>query len=384
MTGTAVVGIGMTRPMPHQDVLSGLELAASAFVEALDDAGLERSQIDGLVVQHGQPGGGDYDEFAQFMDLDVTYSYQLWPHGRLTGSAIALASMMVSSGVAQRVACVTGFRAGATIGGSKGFGFHEEVRTLHGGGPHGEQPFVGLTAPIGQAAMALQTYVLDYGVDRNRLYGVVAAERAAAMKNPLALRQRPISREEYESQDYVVEPLRRADCSANSEAGSCIIVSAADSSNDRAISVAGYVGVPSGRHEFIWSRPGLGLWLQGWRPDVEPDLRIYDRTGIKRDDVDLLYTYDSFSPLVWFALERYGFCAPGAAADFVDDAGIGLDGGLPVNTSGGMLYEGSRAGWGHLIEAVRQLRGEAGERQVKSARVAQWGACYGESVMFAA
>src|SRR5487761_1768831 len=148
---TAVIaGVGMTRPTPHQDVLVGAELAASAFIEALDDAGFQRGQVDGLVVQHGQTGGPDYDEFAQFMNIEPEFCYQMWAHGRLTGSAIKLGAMMIDSGSVEVVACVTGYRSEyARIGGVGGPGFNEEIRTRNGGGPHGEQPHVGVTAPRG-------------------------------------------------------------------------------------------------------------------------------------------------------------------------------------------------------------------------------------------
>jgi acetyl-CoA acetyltransferase len=125
--------------------------------------------------------------------------------------------------------------------------------------------------------------------------------------------------------------------------------------------------------------------MQGRTKDsIEADERIYTSSGIPRERVRLLYTYDAFSPLVWFSLERFGFCGAGEAPAFVRDTGITLDGGLPVNTSGGMLCEGSRAGWGHIVELVRQLRGEAGDRQVGGADVAQWGPCFGESLIFGA
>src|SRR6202000_3084275 len=128
---------------------------ASAFVEALADAGFERGQVEGLVVQHGQPGGPDYDEFAQFMDLDVEFCYQMWAHGRLTGSAIKLGAMMIDSGAVDVVACVTGYRSEyARIGGIGGTGFNEEIRTRNGGDPHREQPHGGVTAPRRQGALA--------------------------------------------------------------------------------------------------------------------------------------------------------------------------------------------------------------------------------------
>jgi len=93
------------------------------------------------------------------------------------------------------------------------------------------------------------------------------------------------------------------------------------------------------------------------------------------------YTYDAFSPLVLFALERFGHCGRGEAAAFVQDGTIGPGGRLPVNTSGGLLSEAHLAGWNCIREMVLQLRGEAGERQIPYARVLQWGTCWGDSAI---
>jgi acetyl-CoA acetyltransferase len=382
---SSVVGIGMIAPHWHEPNTSGIESAGEALMLALDDAGLSKDQIGGLVIQHGQTAGPDYDEFAQYMDLNIEWANQTWAHGRFTGTGLILASLMVQSGAVDYVAFVSGYHRSVDVYGGMGAeSWREENRA--GGGPHGEQPRSGLTAPVGQAAMAARTYSLSYGVGLERLYDVVAAERAGAAKNPSAMRRRQLSLDDYLGDPMIVDPLRRADIAPVSEGGSCIVVSRTDtaaSARHRSVQVVAGQGLPAGRHETMWSRPGLGVWLQQ-SGELTPDNSIYRVAGIPRKGVQLLYTYDAFSPLVWFSLERFGFCPAGHAASFIADTGIGLDGNLPVNTSGGMLCEGSRAGWGHLIEIVRQLRGEAGDRQVSGAEFAQWAPCFGESVMFAA
>ena len=93
------------------------------------------------------------------------------------------------------------------------------------------------------------------------------------------------------------------------------------------------------------------------------------------------YTYDAFSPLVLFALERFGFCGAGEAAAWVQGGRIELGGELPVNTSGGLLSEAHVCGWNSICEMVRQLRGEAGPRQIAGAKHLQWGTCWGDSVI---
>jgi acetyl-CoA acetyltransferase len=98
--------------------------------------------------------------------------------------------------------------------------------------------------------------------------------------------------------------------------------------------------------------------------------------------VNALYTYDAFSPLVWFVLERFGFCGLGEAAAWTQQGRIELGGELPMNTSGGLLSEAHVSGWNSIVEIVRQLRGECGERQVRDARVMQWATAWGDSTIF--
>ena len=129
---------------------------------------------------------------------------------------------------------------------------------------------------------------------------------------------------------------------------------------------------------------GLGVAQQDvykYKPTKE-DLYAYQMAGITNKDVDFLITYDAFSPMVLFGLERFGFCGPGEAKDFIKDGRIELGGELPVNTSGGLLSEGHVVGWNLFIEAVRQLRHECGPRQVKDAEIAQYACFLGESIIF--
>jgi acetyl-CoA acetyltransferase len=143
-------------------------------------------------------------------------------------------------------------------------------------------------------------------------------------------------------------------------------------------------GVHAGRQLHNLTLPGLGVAQQDvfpYRPTRE-DLYAYEMAGVTQKDIDALITYDAFSPLVLFALERFGFCGPGEAREFVKDGRIELGGELPINTGGGLLSEGHMIGWNLFIEAVRQLRHECGPRQVKDAQVIQYGSFLGESVIF--
>ena len=128
--------------------------------------------------------------------------------------------------------------------------------------------------------------------------------------------------------------------------------------------------------------PGWGSASAARRrsPD-DPARRIYQRAGITAGDIDALYLYDSFTPNAWMTLERFGFCDEGEAWRYIAESGLDLGSPLPVNTNGGLLSEAHLLGFGHLIEMVRQVRGTAGERQVKDARVVQWATPRGDSLI---
>jgi acetyl-CoA acetyltransferase len=385
MHDAVIVGIGAAGPFPRQE-LSGLRLAADAFLEAVADAGLEPGDVDGLVVNHGQPLGPDYDQFAQYLDLDVRSAIQTWSHGRYSTITVQIATMMIQSGQADAVACVDGYHAdGLRFGGEGWHGWREELR--EGGGPHGEDPSVGLTAPVGTAAMALRAYCETYGQDPVDLFHVVHAQRENARLNDRARRRDPLTLEGYLAAPMIVDPLRRDDCGTVSEGGNCIVLCRADdrrAARGRPIRVLGMQGIPASREEFFWARPGVGMYLQSQDMSApQAEQPIYTAAAVTRANVDIFYTYDAFSPLIWFALERFGFCRPGEAPQFCRDQGLTVDSPFPLNTSGGMLCEGTAAGWGHVREAVRQLRHEAGPRQVPQAKVAQWGAVFGDSLILA-
>jgi acetyl-CoA acetyltransferase len=184
----------------------------------------------------------------------------------------------------------------------------------------------------------------------------------------------------------VVDPLHLYDCSLITDGAAVVLITSAERARDlkqRPVYISGMQGMRSGRDEFIFAPRGLGInqqAVQGWRPQ-EKDLLVYRMAGIERKEVNALYTYDAFSPLVLFTLERFGFCAPGEAAKWVQNGRIELGGELPMNTSGGLLSEAHIGGWNSILEMVRQLRGTAGERQMKNAKHLQWATAWGDSVM---
>ena len=382
----AIVGIGHSsfgRGLPD----SQLSLAATAFKNALADAGIERRDVDGLSIHLGWPIGVDYDRVAEGFGLEIRYVNQAWLHGRFVTNALQHAALAVCAGLADVVACVTAISFTRERGFLGGPGDVEGNREE--GGTHGEAPPYGLTAPAGGAALAMQRYMHVYKATSEQLAAVPMTLRRHATLNPRAIMKTPLTLEAHQTARMVVDPLRLFDCCLISDGAVVVLVARADRAKNmrqKPIRITGMQGVRSGRDEFIFAPRGLGINQQSGRVSASRsiDREVFAKTGIERGDVQGFYTYDAFSPLVLFALERFGYCGAGEAASWVQGGRIALGGELPVNTSGGLLSEAHVGGWNSICEMVRQLRGTAGPSQIADAAVLQWGTAWGDSVILTA
>lgn len=382
----AIAGIGTTGLGRFED-RTAISLASEAVTAMLGDAGIARRDIDGLIVHIGNPRGADYDEVANQLGLRVRFSSQTWSHGRFAATIIQHAAMAVSWGLADNVLCLGAYRNSnlGLIGSKSSWAFEEGLRTT--GGAHGEMAYAGFSGPVAAAAFAARRYFHHYGQDPAKLAAVPLAMRAHAARNPGARMKKPITSDDYFSAPYIVEPLRLLDCSVVVDGAVAVLVTRSERARDYRpdpIYLLGSQGIHAGPDEHIFGQPGLGVAQATVFPYEAPgkDQLVYQMAGVSPSDVDLLQVYDAFSPLVLLSLERLGFCNPGEAADFVQDGRIGPGGALPVNTGGGMLSEGHLNGWSQIAEIVAQLRGQAGERQVPDAKIAQWGTSLGDSLIF--
>ena len=379
----AIVGIGCSafgRGLPD----SQLRLAATAFKEALTDSGLTRSDIDGLSIHLGAPIGIDYDRIAEAFGLEIRYVNQAWLHGRFVTQSLQHAALAVSAGLADVVACVTAIsftRERDFLGGPGDVEGNREE-----GGTHGEAPPYGLTAPAGGAAIAMQRYMHMFGATSEQLAAVPITLRQHALLNSRAIMKEPLTLAAHQSSRMVVDPLRLFDCCLISDGAAIVLVASgerAKSLKQKPVRIAGMQGIRSGRDEFIFAPPGLGINQQSGRPSAPrpADQQVFGSAGVSRNDVQGFYTYDAFSPLVLFALERFGYCRAGEAAQWVQNGRIALGGELPVNTSGGLMSEAHVGGWNSICEMTRQLRGTAGASQIPNAYILQWGTAWGDSVI---
>lgn len=363
---------------------SAIDLAADAIRAALSDAGMGRDDLDGLIVTFGSPIGADGDTLAQVLGLKLRAYNQTWAHGRFTASAVQWAAMIVSAGLADAVACLASVSFSAMrrpiMGGS---GDREGAREAGGG--HGEDPVYGMTSPGAGAALVARRYFERYGVASRDLAAVPVAIRRHASMNPAAIMREPIAADDHQRSRFVCEPLHLLDYCLINDGAACAIVTTAERARDLQkppVYIGGMQALPAGHQEFIWAYPGFGVGQQQVFDYEAGEQPIYRMAGIEQADVDALFTYDAFSILVWMALERWGFCKPGEAAAFTQDGRIELGGALPINTNGGLLSEAHIMGWNHQVEAVRQLRGECGPRQIEHAKVIQWANVYGDSLIY--
>jgi acetyl-CoA acetyltransferase len=363
---------------------SPIDLASEALRAALADAGMVRDDLDGLIVTFGSPIGADADTLAQILGLKLRAYNQTWAHGRFTASAVQWAAMTVSAGLADAVACLAAVSFSAMVRPMMG-GSGDREGTREAGGGHGEDPVYGMTSPGAGAALVARRYFDRYGAASRELAAVAIAMRRHASLNPCAIMREPISVDDHQRSRFICEPLHLLDYCLINDGAACVIVTTAERARDRReppVYIGGMQALPAGVREFIWAYPGFGVGQQEVFDYAASDQPVYRMAGIDRRDVDLLFTYDAFSILVWMALERWGFCKPGEAARFTQGGRIELGGELPVNTNGGLLSEAHIMGWNHQVEAVRQLRGECGSRQVKDVKVVQWANVYGDSLIY--
>jgi acetyl-CoA acetyltransferase len=346
-------------------------LTVDACLAAVADAGLTLEDIDGLATWPGAFGVGGISEGGVAAVEEALRIHPVWHGSGLeapgqTGSVVA-AMLAVASGLCRHVLC---FR---TVWEST----HAElVRTGRlqppGGGRVGgdmqwRMPF-GATSPATWIAMNASSYFQRYDGDREVLGAIAVNARANAAKNPVAVYRDALTMDDYLSARMISTPFGLYDCDVPCDGAIAVVVSAVDAARDlrHAPVLVDAVGTR------ITERVS---WDQGTvthEPMVfGPATHLWSRSELRPHDVDVAEIYDgfTFNCLGW--IEALGFCGIGEAAAYLDGGRrIALDGELPVNTHGGQLSAGRTQGYGFLHEAIVQLRGHAGARQVADAEVA--------------
>ncbi len=356
---SAVVAVGNTA----QGTVPGIpadELAVEALRITLAEAGIDKSAVDGLITCKSYGGFGIDTEIGRLAGLNPAYSATL-DYGTCNFS-LHLACAVIDAGLASTVAIVYG-----TDQRSSGNRFG------HALGRQDEASVYGFLNVAGPAAMAFRRHQHLYGTTEADLGRIAVSQRRYAEDNPLAIFREPLTLEDYLAQPYLVEPLRRSDLCMISDGGACLVVARADRARDLTETPVHVLGIA--QQTGLRDRQNADQWMRGWIEQVAS--RIYPAAGIARDDVDALYIQDPTSVWVLQMLEMYGFVEPGGVGEAFATGQVGHGGRLPLNTNGGQLSEAYMWGFLHLCEAVRQLRGEAGGRQLEGLRTAQYCSTFG-------
>jgi acetyl-CoA acetyltransferase len=344
---------------------SGLDLTLEAVFAALADAGLDRSDIDGVASWpgfHAEMPAFSPVSIGQLKEsLDLQLNWYSAGNEATQMSALINACMAVASGQARHVLCFrTVTESSALADGIRSSSIGGGAQRVSGFGEY-LVPFQAASA-ANWVGMVASRYFHEFGARREQLAAIPINGRRNAALNPKAVYKDPLTLDQYMSSRMISTPLCLFDCDVPIDGSTAIIVSHRDTGVDLRsvpINVESIAGPFKGRD--TWDQmPDLTRYIAESAGE-----RLWSRTDYKPADVDVAQLYDGFSFLTLLWLEGLGFCGRGEAAAFVEGGQrIALDGELPLNTHGGQLSAGRLHGMGHVHEAVVQLRGEGGERQV--------------------
>jgi acetyl-CoA acetyltransferase len=352
-----VAGVGESRIGKVAGV-SALELCAEAARRAIADAGLGIRDIDGLLTAYTmtEPYPVFYGALAEFMGLELRYGAEITAGGGSSGLMIRDAALAVVSGRAEAVLVVSGDNR------ATGMGRDNAVAALAAWGhPYYEHPYGGFIPAY--YALIARRYMHEFGATSEDLARVAVTQRAAACRHPNAHMRTPLAIDEVLASKPIADPLRMFDCCLISDAAGALVVMRAERAADLPRKAVYLLGAGEAfTHEHILAAPSL--IDSGARRSADA---AYAMAGLGPRDIDLAMLYDCFTITPILLAEECGFAARGAAAELWQDDRASIEGRFPINTHGGMLshaHAGATGGLFESVEAVRQLRGGEGERQV--------------------
>jgi acetyl-CoA acetyltransferase len=325
---------------------------------AIENAGLTREEVDGLLTDPGPAQGlvegitPHYLRMGALLGIDPDYTGTETLGGASSAAIVQRAALAVEAGLCSVCLCVYGDSA---LSGTGSFSY-----------PRGDEAAFGFFGATGLHALAARRHIYMYGTRPEHLGEVAIAARAHAARTPHAQKRRTITFEEYLVSDPVVEPLRRFDCCLISDGAAAVVITSAERARDLPGAPIHVLGHAQAHSLSTYQSPEHFEQL----PAIRCGPAALGRAGVTPADIDVVLLYDCFTIVVLMQLEDYGFCNRGESGPFVEGGRIAPGGALPVNPSGGLLAEGYGGGMLHVIEAVRQLRGEAGERQIPDAQLA--------------
>jgi len=351
----AIVGVATSRFGKIQGV-STMGFTLEASKRAIEDAGLAREDIDGVLVmmpaimgeQHGWAA-----RVAAYLGIEPTFSATLDLGGATACGSVQTAAAAIAAGYCNTVLCCFATQNWPQGVAMQLFGSEFQV-------PYGDIGAITLMAHIKRR----QQHV--WGL-KDEHYGRIAVTwREHARLNPEAQMQKPMSLDEYLASRWVAEPLRLFDCCPNTDGGGACIVTTVERARDLAKPLVRMLGGGQAHSTEIIHPDGHDPRQLAGSGAAE---RAFAMAGVTAADIDVAQLYDAFTPRVVHDLIAYGLCTPDELPGLLEDGSLSLNGALPCNTAGGLISEGHLSGFGHVREAVRQLRGECGARQVRDAEL---------------
>ena len=366
-------GVGQSR-VGRRLFRTDMDLTAEAALLAIADAGLTPDDIDGIASYPGAMGaappgfaGPGIVDVQDALGLSVNW-HLAGPEGSAQIAPVIAACLAVAAGLCRHalvyrtVSEATAMARASAGGGRQGIG----------AGSHSVSGFASWLIPFGAMsagnwlAMNCVRHMHEFGTKREHLGAIAVAGRKHAALNPNAVYRDPMTMDDYLTARMVSWPFGLFDCDAPCDGSTAVVVSSADCARDlpRPAVRVNSVGTA------MRSRPSWDQWEDLTTMAArDAGAQLWSRTDLRPSDVDCAQLYDGFSFLALTWIESLGFCGKGEGGPFVEGGRIELGGALPMNTWGGQLSGGRLHGFGFLAEAIRQLRGECGERQVPDCEV---------------
>lgn len=354
----AIAGVAESRlgVVPDSTVMT---LQAEAMVAALAEAGLEKSDVD-AVFSSGNWGRLPQLQVAEYLGIRPSYSDNTSVGGASFEFHLGHAAAAIQAGLC-KVAVILYGSTQRSRRERRIFEAHTDL------GYQYETPY-GLPIPVGAYALAASRHMAQYGTTSEQMADLAVSTRAWAQLNPAAYRREPLTIDEVLASDMIASPLHRLDCCLVTDGGGCVVVVSPDIAKTLPKAPVWLLGQGEAHsHAQISEMPDLTI-----TPAAESGKRAFAMAGITHNDLDVVEIYDSFTITVLLTLESLGFCKQGESGAFVAGGRTAPGGEFPLNTNGGGLSYCHPGQYGIflLIEAVRQLRGECGDRQVAGATLA--------------
>ena len=346
--GMTEQGIGLGR--------SDRDLRGDALERALAAAGLERDAVDGYIHCWGER------EDLRYLGLAPNFSWALSCGGATPTAAMLAAIGMIEAGQAEMVACVYGIAPTS--------GYIPGVRDLKSIGAHsyGYPSLYGMMGAASAHALHARRHMHLHGTTSEQLGAVAVQQRAYAAVRPGTLGYgKPITLEDHQASPMIVDPFRRLDCCRDTDGGVAVLICSAERARQLSDNPVYILGAGMGQNIANWHNGTVFAHHDNIAP---AKARAFAQAGITLDDIDCAQFYDPFTISVIMQLEEYGIVPEGQGGAFVADGGMAPDGAMPTNTAGGQLSCFYATGFTPIVEAITQLRGEAGAGQLKKADIA--------------